>query len=83
MSMDRKYDTCFLKWYSESRSKEAFQMLGFKYTDQITEYLRGLGKAGDNECTALYKEYQKCLNVREPFAIHSALAIFLWIPFEQ
>ncbi|PSR84369.1 hypothetical protein BD289DRAFT_409645 [Coniella lustricola] len=39
-----KYDSCFLKWYSE-------------------KYLRGLGKAGDNECTGLYKEYQKCLNV--------------------
>ncbi|KAF3763045.1 hypothetical protein M406DRAFT_224835, partial [Cryphonectria parasitica EP155] len=39
-----KYDTCFLKWYSE-------------------KYLRGLGKADDNDCAALFKQYQACLNV--------------------
>ncbi|CAN8105103.1 unnamed protein product [Discula destructiva] len=39
-----KYDTCFLRWYSE-------------------KYLRGLGKADDNECTSLFKEYKSCLGV--------------------
>lgn len=39
-----KYDTCFLKWYSE-------------------KYLRGVGKSDDNECSDLFKDYQKCLNV--------------------
>jgi TRIAP1/MDM35 family protein len=38
-----KYDTCFLKWYSE-------------------KYLRGTGTS-DNECAALFKDYNKCLNV--------------------
>ncbi|KAI2607854.1 hypothetical protein GGR54DRAFT_403849 [Hypoxylon sp. NC1633] len=39
-----RYDTCFLKWYSE-------------------KYLRGNGKADDNECSNLFKDYQKCLQV--------------------
>lgn len=39
-----KYDTCFLKWYSE-------------------KYLRGVDKTNDNECSNLFKDYQKCLNV--------------------
>ncbi|KAJ9148601.1 hypothetical protein NKR23_g4832 [Pleurostoma richardsiae] len=38
-----RYDTCFLKWYSE-------------------KYLRGAGKADENECANLFKDYQKCLN---------------------
>lgn len=42
--MKEKYDTCFLKWYSE-------------------KYLRGIGKSDDNECSDLFKDYQKCLNV--------------------
>ncbi|KAI0391554.1 putative mitochondrial distribution and morphology protein [Xylariaceae sp. FL0594] len=39
-----RYDSCFLKWYSE-------------------KYLRGNGNAGNNECSELFKSYQKCLNV--------------------
>ncbi|KAI1370806.1 putative mitochondrial distribution and morphology protein [Hypoxylon crocopeplum] len=39
-----RYDTCFLKWYSE-------------------KYLRGNAKADDNECSKLFKDYQKCLKV--------------------
>ncbi|KAK0749926.1 hypothetical protein B0T18DRAFT_322637 [Schizothecium vesticola] len=39
-----RYDTCFLKWYSE-------------------KYLRGTGSAEDNECSTLFKEYSKCLQV--------------------
>ncbi|KAJ4387716.1 Mitochondrial distribution and morphology protein 35 [Gnomoniopsis smithogilvyi] len=27
------------------------------------KYLRGLGKADDNECSTLFKEYQSCLGV--------------------
>ncbi|KAL2263255.1 hypothetical protein VTK26DRAFT_7602 [Humicola hyalothermophila] len=37
-----RYDTCFLKWYSE-------------------KYLRGAGTSNDNECSALFKEYNICL----------------------
>ncbi|KAG5976037.1 hypothetical protein E4U58_006372 [Claviceps cyperi] len=39
--LDRLYDTCFLKWYSE-------------------KYLKGTEKNND-ECAALFKDYQKCL----------------------
>ncbi|RKU39718.1 Mitochondrial distribution and morphology protein 35 [Coniochaeta pulveracea] len=40
-----RYDTCFLKWYSE-------------------KYLRGQGGTNENnECAAMFKEYQKCLTV--------------------
>ncbi|KAK1829399.1 mitochondrial distribution/morphology family 35/apoptosis [Podospora conica] len=39
-----RYDTCFLKWYSE-------------------KYLRGTGSVEDNECSTLFKEYSKCLQV--------------------
>ncbi|OIW26496.1 UPF0203-domain-containing protein [Coniochaeta ligniaria NRRL 30616] len=39
-----KYDTCFLKWYSE-------------------KYLRGAASSENNECAALFKNYQKCLGV--------------------
>ncbi|KAG8161997.1 hypothetical protein KVR01_007762 [Diaporthe batatas] len=42
--LKEKYDTCFLRWYSE-------------------KYLRGIGKSDDNECSDLFKDYQKCLNV--------------------
>ncbi|CAI4220035.1 unnamed protein product [Parascedosporium putredinis] len=38
-----RYDTCFLKWYSD-------------------KYLRGNG-TDSNECSALFKEYRKCLEV--------------------
>ncbi|KAG5930273.1 hypothetical protein E4U42_002485 [Claviceps africana] len=38
-----RYDTCFLKWYSE-------------------KYLRGAEK-DNQECAALFKDYQKCLGV--------------------
>ncbi|KAF7544701.1 hypothetical protein G7046_g9733 [Stylonectria norvegica] len=38
-----RYDTCFLKWYSE-------------------KYLRGQEK-DNQECNALFKDYQRCLNV--------------------
>ncbi|KAK0625257.1 hypothetical protein B0T17DRAFT_267997 [Bombardia bombarda] len=40
--MKERYDTCFLKWYSE-------------------KYLRGSGTEDNNECSALFKEYSKCL----------------------
>ncbi|KAG5980887.1 hypothetical protein E4U55_003528 [Claviceps digitariae] len=38
-----RYDTCFLKWYSE-------------------KYLRGAEK-DNQECAALFNDYQKCLGV--------------------
>ncbi|KAL1973140.1 hypothetical protein VTN31DRAFT_6682 [Thermomyces dupontii] len=38
-NIKEKYDTCFLKWYSE-------------------KYLRGIT---DDECGALFTEYNKCL----------------------
>ncbi|TVY15083.1 Mitochondrial distribution and morphology protein 35 [Lachnellula arida] len=40
-----RYDSCFLKWYSE--------------TDLPAEYLRGKGKT--DECSALFKDYKHCL----------------------
>ncbi|KAG5951558.1 hypothetical protein E4U53_002812 [Claviceps sorghi] len=42
-SVVRRYDTCFLKWYSE-------------------KYLRGAEK-DNQECAALFTDYQKCLRV--------------------
>ncbi|KAK4461085.1 hypothetical protein QBC42DRAFT_179242 [Cladorrhinum samala] len=39
-----RYDTCFLKWYSE-------------------KYLRGVSTSNNNECSALFNEYNKCLQV--------------------
>ncbi|ROV95558.1 hypothetical protein VSDG_05364 [Cytospora chrysosperma] len=29
----------------------------------LAEYLRGVDKTNDNECSNLFKDYQKCLNV--------------------
>ncbi|KAI9731441.1 MAG: Mitochondrial distribution and morphology protein 35 [Claussenomyces sp. TS43310] len=53
-----RYDTCFLKWYSESdifASPPAVTRL------TRSEYLRGNGTT--DECAPLFKEYQQCLNV--------------------
>ncbi|KGO70391.1 Mitochondrial distribution/morphology family 35/apoptosis [Penicillium italicum] len=43
-----KYDTCFLKWYSETAANSK------------TEYLRG--NTSSNDCEALFKNYKGCLN---------------------
>lgn len=62
----RKYDTCFLKWYSESKWDQGFSLslqAQQRLTHLVTEYLRGIGKSDDNECSDLFKNYQKCLNV--------------------
>ena len=37
------------------------------------EYLRGNGKADDNECSKLFKDYQSCLQVRLPNIIVPAM----------
>ena len=64
LTVARRYDTCFLKWYSESRClvHSLPPILG---SDIYPEYLRGTGSAEDNECSTLFKEYSKCLRVSE------------------
>ncbi|CAI7609117.1 unnamed protein product [Penicillium pancosmium] len=45
-----RYDTCFLKWYSENDHR----------ADSNPEYLRG--NTTSNECEELFTKYKKCLN---------------------
>lgn len=56
-----RYDSCFLKWYSESESLHGIS-LGIVYLKSITEYLKGI--ATHDECEPLLKQYKTCLDVR-------------------
>ena len=55
----RRYDSCFLKWYSEST--KVHLICNDSLSDLLSEYLRGTAK-GD-ECEPLFKEYKACLSV--------------------
>ena len=69
----RRYDSCFLKWYSESKhcAKKSKHV-----TVQLTreaEFLRG--DSTTDECEPLFKQYKTCLTVlRSP--PHLILLIF-------
>lgn len=56
---DRKYDNCFLKWYSES-----MPYLGplYKISLMKIEFLRGTSTS--DECKPMFDQYEKCLSVR-------------------
>ena len=56
----RKYDSCFLKWYSESRYTYAAGC--FELINNKIEYLRG--NSSEDECAPLFKKYKSCLTVR-------------------
>lgn len=58
-NVTRKYDTCFLKWYSESTSGN--NPLNDAVSLTIAEYLRG--NTSSNECDELFSKYRTCLNV--------------------
>ena len=58
LKLSRRYDSCFLKWYSESKNvKRPFATC---LVDTL-EYLRG--DASTDECSPLFKQYQSCLTV--------------------
>lgn len=62
-----RYDTCFIKWYSESTVPTTGAWDEGLGTIRLTgaknlEYLRG--ESQTDECAGLFKEYQVCLNVR-------------------
>lgn len=66
-----RYDTCFIKWYSESTGPSLAESLwrNIQGTDsgKLLEYLRG--ESQTDECKDLFKEYQICLNVSfKPYA---------------
>jgi len=58
--LSRKYDSCFLKWYSESESATGKRLLYFVTAN--SEYLRG--NSSTDECEPLFKKYKACLSVR-------------------
>ncbi len=58
----RRYDTCFLKWYSESMLPSRSTLTNPRLTN-ILEYLRGVGSLENNECSELFKQYTRCLQV--------------------
>lgn len=59
LELYRKYDTCFLKWYSESMQNQSDR--GCDVADSKTEYLRG--NTTSNDCEALFDKYRTCLTV--------------------
>jgi hypothetical protein len=73
----RRYDQCFLKWYSESKSFstglgfELWWTLGLVVLRIILthspEYLKG--KTDNAECAKIFKEYNQCLTVRWRFEV--------------
>lgn len=55
----RRYDACFLKWYSESG---ALYSSSSKVSHSL--YLEFLsGDSATDECEPLFKKYKSCLNV--------------------
>lgn len=59
LTVPRRYDTCFLKWYSESKLSRQMLLPFLKLTK--TEYLRG--NTTSNDCEELFSKYKTCLNV--------------------
>lgn len=70
MVLARRYDSCFLKWYSESKPKRC---LFFRRVAAHagSEYLRG--DSTTDECEGLFKQYKDCLTVsiRRPETVSS------------
>jgi Uncharacterised protein family (UPF0203) len=65
---NRRYDTCFLKWYSESEYQIpslATKVGRLVDAHDIAEYLRGTSAADNNECSVLFKEYSTCVQVNK------------------
>jgi hypothetical protein len=58
--MRRRYDTCFLKWYSESMWLRLFRHLKHELTS-LLEFVRGVAK--EDECAPLFEKYSLCLTV--------------------
>lgn len=57
----RRYDTCFLKWYSESEQVVTPSLYQTKLIS-VSEFLKGDNST--DECAPLFKEYKTCLTVR-------------------
>ena len=57
-AIPRRYDSCFLKWYSESVTS-CFRSC-CTHTHRV-EFLRG--NPSTDECEPLFKEYKTCLTV--------------------
>ena len=59
----RRYDSCFLKWYSESKAAICAITIFMAQHCLIhsKEFLRG--SASTDECESLFKDYQACLTV--------------------
>lgn len=57
----RRYDNCFLKWYSESTS-HVYCDWELALINICTEFLRGTATTDD--CKPIFEQYEKCLSVR-------------------
>lgn len=81
VAMCRRYDSCFLKWYSESKKRPARPqpLNGFPDTrPRPTEYLRGT--ATTDECEPLFKQYKSCLGVSDADRGSSKTSRFSLLP---
>jgi len=58
----RRYDSCFLKWYSESMLFARPRLPLTSELIKFSEYLRGKGT--EDECAPLFASYKTCLTVR-------------------
>ena len=54
----RRYDSCFLKWYSDSTQSKPSTLMD---ANRQTEFLRG--ESTTDECESLFKDYKQCLTV--------------------
>ena len=61
LTSDRRYDNCFLKWYSESTSR-IYCDWELALINVCTEFLRGTATTDD--CKPIFEQYEKCLSVR-------------------
>jgi len=61
-----RYDSCFLKWYSESMYNSLRSTYGL-HTNCSAEFLKGT--ATSDECEPLFKEYRQCLTVSDAFCV--------------
>ncbi|RCI13114.1 hypothetical protein L249_0056 [Ophiocordyceps polyrhachis-furcata BCC 54312] len=63
-----RYDTCFLKWYSESKTARR-ERASNDLDSPSSEYLRG-GEKDSKECDELFQVYRKCLDVIAALNLH-------------
>ncbi|KAH7558169.1 hypothetical protein BM1_05441 [Bipolaris maydis] len=59
LTFDRRYDNCFLKWYSESTSRIHCDW-ELALINICTEFLRGTATTDD--CKPIFEQYEKCLS---------------------